>query len=186
MDSELIEEKIKGETIKFKTRPGVFSRQRLDLGSKLLIDKMEIEDGTLIADLGCGSGIIGFAAAKQNREGHVHLLDVNLRFVELAKENAQLNRLWNVEVFLSDNFSAVPGRTYHQILSNPAQHVGNEYLEDLAKECFKHLKPGGQVMWVVQKQMKEFIERLFQSTFKNAKIVAHGKDHAVVAANKTS
>ena len=127
MDNVLIEN-LRGFEIKLKTKTGVFSKSGVDLGSKLLIDNMEISDGTLIADLGCGTGVVGFVAAKLNPSGHVHLLDDHLRSVELAKENTQLNNLKNVEIFLSDLFSAVETRTYHLILSNPPQHLGNEFL----------------------------------------------------------
>lgn len=185
MDDILVE-KLRGHEVKFKTKPGVFSRAGLDGGTKLMVDNMEIKDETVIADLGCGTGIIGFMVAKMNPNGHVHLLDVNLRTVELAQENALLNRLWNVEVYLSDNFSAVESRTYHQIFSNIAQHLGNEYLEETAKDCFEHLKPYGRVSWVVQKHVKPLIERLFQNTFGNCKIVAHGKDHVVLEARKSN
>lgn len=172
--------KLRGFEFEFKTKPGVFSRGGLDWGSQLLIEKMEVEDGTMMADLGCGSGVIGFAAAKLNPKGHVHLLDVNLRVVELAKENTSLNDFKNVEVFLSDLFSSVSDRTYHTILSNPSQHLGNEFLEEAAKECFKHLKEGGKVYWVVQKHVRPPVERLFKKCFRNCTIVAHGKEHVVL------
>lgn len=176
----IIEENIKGVKIKFKTRPGVFSKSRFDLGSKLLFENIEIPEEGLIADLGCGTGVIGFTAAIFAPKGHVHLLDVNLRTIELAKENAQLNRLKNVEIFLSDQFSAVPERTYNLILSNPAQHLGNEFLEETAKECFKHLKKNGQVIWVVQKHLKNYVQRLFQNIFGEGTILAAGKDHIIL------
>ncbi len=184
---DLIVGKIKGVEVKFKTKPGVFSRQGLDLGSKLLVEKVDfskLPEKGMVADLGCGSGVIGFFVAKLNPLAHVHLLDVNLRSVELAEENAKLNRLYNVEVHLSDNFSAVAERSYHLILSNPAQHLGNEYLKETAKDCYEHLKPGGEVYWVVQSHVKPVIERLFEKNFGNCTIVAHGKEHVVLKGEK--
>lgn len=184
MDNPIITENIHGVEVSFKTKSGVFSKAGLDSGSKLLIDSMEIKDGTLVADLGCGTGVIGFVAAKLNPSGHVHILDVNLRTIELAKENAELNKFKNVEVFLSDIFSAVPDRTYHTILSNPPQHLGNEFLEETALECFNHLKPGGVTFWVMQNHLKPVSDRLFQKYFGNCKIVSHGREHVVLKAVK--
>lgn len=181
---DIITQNLRGFEIKFKTRPGVFSRQGLDLGSRLLIDNMKVENGSMVADLGCGSGVIGFVAAKLNPKGHVHLLDVNLRTVELATNNVDLNNFKNVEVFLSDLFSAVCDRTYHLILSNPVQHSGNEFLEESARECFKHLKSGGVVYWVIQKHVTPLIKRLFEKYFSNYEVVAHGKMHSVIKAEK--
>lgn len=181
---QLLTENLRGFEVKFRTRPGVFSKQGLDNGTRLLIDHLEIEDGTLIADVGTGAGVLGITCAKLNPHGRVHLLEDHLRAFKLAEENVQLNNLNNVEVYLSDLFSAVEGRTYHQIFSNPPQHLGNEFLDLIAGECLKHLKPGGEVWWVMQKHLKSFMERLFANHFGNCTIIARGKEHVVLRAQR--
>lgn len=182
--SHLVIERIRGWEIKLQTKAGVFAKQGVDVGSRLLIKQLEISDGSQIADLGCGSGVIGLVVAKLNPRGHVHLLDDHLRAVELAKENIRLNKLTNAEVYLSDLFSTVSDRTYHLILSNPPQHLGNEFLEEATKECLKHLKQSGQVIWVVQKHVKPVIERLFNQYFANCSLIARGPQHVVIEARK--
>lgn len=179
---DLHTEKIKDFEIRFHTKPGVFSRRGLDAGTRLLLDNISVSDGAMIADLGCGSGVLGFTVAKLTPKGHVHLLDSNLRTVELAKVNADLNRLKNVEVYLSDLFSAVSDRCYHLILSNPPQHLGNEFLDETAGECLKHLKKGGEVFWVMQSHLKPVAKRLFEKHFGNCTIVAHTKGYVVIKA----
>ena len=179
---EIIVEKLKGVEIKFKTKAGVFSKSGIDDGTKLLINNMEIKDGTLIADLGAGTGIVGFAAAKLNFNGHVHLLDSDIRAVELATENSDLNKFKNVEVFLSDLFSTVSERTYNQIFSNPPQQMGNKFLEELINECFKHLKPKGELLLVVKKNVKPFMERTIKNKFGNCDVLAQGREHVVLKA----
>ncbi len=183
MDNTITED-LKGFEIKFKTKPGVFSEKGLDLGTRLLIDNMEVKDGTLIADLGSGTGTVGLTAAKLNPYGHIHLLDDHLRSVTLAEENVELNGLKNVEVYLSDLFSAVEGRTYHQIYCNPPQDLGNEFLDEMVNECFQHIKQDGQVYFVVQKQINSVIERLFKKYFGNCTIVATGKIHVILKGEK--
>lgn len=182
--NNIITENLKGFEIKFKTKPGVFSEKGLDLGTRLLIDNMEVNDGTQIADLGSGTGITGLIAAKLNPKGYIHLLDDHLRSIELAKENIELNNLKNVEVYLSDLFSAVDERTYHQIYCNPPQDMGNKFLEEMVSECYKHLKIGGEVHFVIQKHIKPVIERLFKKYFGNSTIVATGKIHIVLKGEK--
>lgn len=176
----IITENLRGFEIKFKTCPGVFSEKGVDLGTKLLINNLEIPEGSLIADLGSGSGIVGLVAAKLNPRGHVHLLDDSLRSKAVAEKNVELNGLKNVEVYLSDLFSAVPNRTYQQIFCNPPQDKGNEFLEELISECLRHLKENGIVYLVVQNHIKPVIERLFAKHFGNSTIVAHGKIHVVL------
>ena len=182
--NDFITENLRGFEIKLKLKPGVFSPRSVDSGSKLFIDHLKVADGTVIADVGCGSGVIGIVAAKLNPSGHVQLLDDHLRSTELARENVELNRLKNAEVYLSDVFSAVGERTYHQIISNPPQHLSNDFLDFLAGEFNKHLKPGGEIWWVVQKHLKPFIKRLFDNHFGNCTIVAHGQEHVVLKAKR--
>lgn len=182
--NDFIIENLRGFEIKFKTKSGVFSKQGLDSGTKLLIENLQVEDETLIADLGSGTGVLGFVLAKLDPKGHVHLLDDHLRSIELAKENAELNNLRNIEIYLSDMFSAVPERTYQQIFSNPPQQLGNEFLEELIQESFKHLKPGGQLWLVIKSNLKSVIERMLNSVFKNAKIVAQNKESVVFLSRK--
>lgn len=180
----IITENLKGFEIKFKTKPGVFSGKGVDLGTRLLINNLKIPDGSLVVDLGSGSGVLGLVAAKMNPHGHVHLLDDHLRSVKLAEENVKLNGLKNVGVYLSDLFSAVDSRTYQQIYCNPPQDMGNEFLEELIRECYKHLKENGEIYLVVQNHIKPVIERMFQKHFGNSTIVAHGKIHVVLGGVK--
>lgn len=62
------------------------------------MEKMEVREGSLVADLGSGNGAVGMVAARLNPQGYVHLLDDHLRSVNLAKENLELNNI-NAEVF---------------------------------------------------------------------------------------
>lgn len=180
--NNIITENLRGFKIKFETKAGVFSEKGLDNGTRLLIDNLEVSDNTLIADLGSGSGVVGIVCAKLNPKGHVHLLDDHLRSVELAKRNVELNKLKNIEVYLSDLFSAVPNRTYHQIFTNPSQSLGNEFLEELIKESFSHLKTNGMLWLVVKNNVRGFIERVLKNIFPKHEIVAHGKEHIVIKA----
>lgn len=179
-------ESLKGFNIRLKSRPGVFSKNKIDEGSRLLIENVEIKNGTLIADLGCGSGIIGIIAAKLNPKGHVDLFDVNLRMIELSKTNIELNQVKNAEVFISDLFSAVGDKNYHQILSNPPLHLGNDFLNECMSECYKHLKPESSVVLVVQKHLKPYVEKLLESYFGNSKVVARGQKHIVIKAERSN
>lgn len=182
----IITENLRRFEIKFKTKAGVFSKQGLDSGTRLLIDNLEVKDETLIADLGSGIGVIGFIAAKLNPKGHVHLLDDHLRSVELAKENVELNNLRNVESYLSDLFSAVESRTYHQIFSNPPQQLGNEFLEELILESFNHLKPNGELWLVIKNNLKSVIIRMLEKTFSKYEIITQGREHIVIKSKKLS
>lgn len=185
MDNNIKEENIRGFNIKFKTKPGVFAKHGLDDGSRLLLKNLKVDNNTLIADLGCGTGIVGFVCAKLNPEGHIHLLDDHLRSVNLAKESLELNNLNNVEIYLSDLFSAVLDRTYHLIVSNPPQQMGNEFLEEVIKESYNHLKSKGKLVLVIKNNFKKVIERILEQYFSKYEVLATSREHLVVEAIKT-
>src|SRR4051812_27447070 len=80
-------ERVRGVEQQFRTRPGVFSAKGLDDGTRLLIERVDLTGATLVADLGCGAGPIGIAAARLAPGVHVHLLDEHLRAVDVARDN---------------------------------------------------------------------------------------------------
>lgn len=177
-------ENLRGFQIKFKTKSGIFSPHGIDDGTRLLINQIAVEDKSLVADLGSGTGIIAFVLARLNPKARIHLLDDHLRSVELAKQNASLNNLSNIEIYLSDLFSAVKDRTYHQILSNPPQQLGNEFLEELIDESYRHLKPAGSLWIVVKNNLLPVIERTMRNKFQNVKIVSRSREHVVLKGEK--
>jgi 16S rRNA (guanine1207-N2)-methyltransferase len=181
---EIIEQKIHGFTIKLKTKPGVFSAKGIDSGTRLLIDCMKPVDEGVIADLGAGSGILGFVIAKMSPKAHVHLLEDHMRSFSLLEENVELNQLKNVEIFLSDLFLAVSSRTYNQIFSNPPQQLGNQFLEEVIDECFNHLKNDGELWLVIKRNLKEPLKRMLEKSFAEIEIVETNKEYLVFKAIK--
>lgn len=177
---KVIEISIKGITIKYLTKPGIFAKHGLDDGTKLLLETIEVKDETLIADLGGGAGIISLVIAQFNKHGHIHLLEDHLRSVNLARKNVELNKLSNMEIYLSDLFSAVENRTYHQILSNPPQQMGNEFLLELVEQSKEHWKSQGEFWVVVKNNIKPVMENFMKQIFGSFKLIKSGKEHSVL------
>ena len=77
---------LRGAELRFKTDAGVFSRERLDLGTKLLVESLDLSGVQAPLDLGCGYGPIGLALAWELPEIRVYMSDLNRRATELADE----------------------------------------------------------------------------------------------------
>ena len=87
-----------------------------------------------ILDLGAGSGCIGIACAYAFPDARVDLVDVSAEALEVARRNVAEHGLEEqVEVIQSDLFSALKGRHYDLIVSNPP-YVGLEELDSLPPE----------------------------------------------------
>ena len=68
------------------SQPGVFSWDRVDPGSALLLDHLPVLSGRG-ADFGCGVGILSRAVLASAKVEQVTLIDIDLRAVECARRN---------------------------------------------------------------------------------------------------
>ena len=62
----------------------MFSKKGVDYGSKHLIETMELPEDASVLDVGCGYGPMGLSAAVMCPKGHVTMVDINERAVELS------------------------------------------------------------------------------------------------------
>lgn len=87
-----------------------------------------------VLDLGTGSGCIAVACAKVFPGTKVDAADISEDAVEVARINVRRHRLGGrVRVLKSDHFSALRGRTYDIIVTNPP-YVGERELRRLPAE----------------------------------------------------
>ncbi|MCM3125739.1 MULTISPECIES: class I SAM-dependent methyltransferase [unclassified Mesobacillus] len=144
---------LKGNTFRFKTDSGVFSKKEVDFGSRLLIDTFELKkaDGMLL-DVGCGYGPIGLSIARAYPEAMVHMVDVNERAIMLAKENASENKVDNVKIYESDRLNGVEEDGFDAILTNPPIRAGKKIVHDIFEQSFQRLAEGGELWVVIQKK----------------------------------
>jgi len=168
----------------FQTTWGLFSPRRLDDGSRMLINKIELESNHDTLDLGCGYGAVGLAIARDCPDGQVHLVDKDFIAVEYAAKNAARNHLSNCHAYLSNAFSKVPDMQFDNIVSNLPANVGREMLEIILNDAKTHLKPGGKLYVVTIAGLRKFIKRNFIEVFGNYEKLKQGKTYTVgVAVN---
>ena len=115
------------ETFELETLPGVFSAKRLDPGSELLIEglaRMAMpKPPRRIIDLGCGTGVLGLAAAKLFPGAEVLLVDADTRAVQCAERNvARLGLGDRCRVLWWDAHEKPPETGFDWALLNPPFH----------------------------------------------------------------
>lgn len=179
--------RIRGLDLRLRTDAGVFSRSRLDRGTELLLEALDVGPCELILDLGCGYGILGIAAAMLSEGGHVILTDINERAVRLARENVRANRATNAEVRAGDLYVPVTGLAFDHIVCNPPLRAGRAVVDRIISEAPAHLHEGGR-LWLVARtrQGADSLQDRMAETFGNAEIVQRGSGYKVLCATRAA
>jgi len=171
---------------RFKTDNGVFSKREVDFGSRLLIESFELPvlDGPIL-DVGCGYGPIGLSIAKSDSGRLVHMIDVNERALQLAKENAALNGIDNVKIYESDRLTNVTESNFAAILTNPPIRAGKRIVHAIFQESFDHLAANGELWVVIQKKQgaPSAIEKL-KGIYAHVEVVKREKGYFIIKSVK--
>jgi 16S rRNA (guanine1207-N2)-methyltransferase len=184
-DKQIVRTVLRGYELSFQTDSGVFSKEGIDYGSKVLIECMDIPKPANVLDVGCGYGPIGLTAAKLAAAGHVTMLDINERAIELAKQNAERNRVLNVTVLQSDGLGAVDGLMFDRIITNPPIRAGKATVHRIFEEAYHSLVKGGQLWIVIQKkQGAPSAMAKLEQLFEDVREITKDKGYRVIAARK--
>ncbi|MBO0889891.1 MAG: methyltransferase [Acidothermales bacterium] len=174
-----------GRSYALRTARGVFSADRLDLGTQVLLDRgpRPPASGRLL-DLGCGYGPIACVLAIRSPDAEVWAVDVNERARSLTERNAAALGLANVRVAAPD---AVPGDlAFAAIYSNPPIHVGKPALHELLHTWLARLEPDGAAYLVVQRNLgADSLHRWLVSEGYACDRLASAKGYRVLGASLT-
>ncbi len=181
---QLVSDYLRGVTVEFYVAPGVFSWKEVDEGTRILVEHAIVPEQGVILDLGCGYGVIGITLAKAYPRLRVVMVDINPLAVELAKLNAKLNKVEDrVEVLQGDLYTAVEGREFDAIISNPPLAAGFKTLQRIIEEAPQHLKTGGLLELVLRKG-EEKVENMMRKVFGNARTLLRKKGYTILVAEK--
>ena len=140
-----------GNKFIFLTDNGVFSKDGLDFGSRLLLETIPLDEvGGKILDMGCGYGVFGIVVGKLT-SAHVDMVDVNLRALHLAERNARENHVDNVNIFESNVYQNVSSK-YSSIITNPPIRAGKQVVYDIVMNAKNYLEENGKLFLVIRKE----------------------------------
>lgn len=176
------------QNLTFNSDNGVFSKATVDFGTRTLLEALNLKEFTgEVLDVGCGYGPIGLAIAKAVPEIHVDLVDVNLRALDLCKENAEQNNIHNVTIWESDTYDKVEKTTYQTVVSNPPVRAGKSVVTKILVEAKNHLQVGGSLIIVLQKkQGAPSAKKKMEQVFGNAEIIHKQKGYYIIKSVKES
>jgi len=152
--------------LKISSLPGVFSANKLDIGTRVLLNYLpENIANKKCIDLGCGNGIIGAVIAKQSTDNHVLLTDESALAIESARINFLHNKLNNGEFIQTHSLSGIEDRSFDYVFCNPPFHQNNTQTLSIASAMFKdaaHVLNQNGEFWVVANRHLPYYKMLQQ------------------------
>ncbi len=147
------------------TAAGVFSPDRLDVGTGVLLTNSPPPPaGGHFLDLGCGWGPIALSLALESPHATIWAVDVNERALDLVRRNAEELGLSNVNAARPED---VPGDvTFRTIRSNPPIRVGKNELHGMLEHWIPRLAERSDGYFVVQRNLgSDSLQRWLAATF---------------------
>ena len=136
----------------FKSDNGVFSKEKLDFGTRLLLENLPLKDmrGDIL-DLGCGYGVVSIILSRFI-DAKFDAVDVNKRALHLFEMNIKLNKSTNINYFESNCYDSIDkDKLYDYIITNPPIRAGKEVVYKMLRGAKEHLKKDGYLYFVMRK-----------------------------------
>jgi 16S rRNA (guanine1207-N2)-methyltransferase len=177
----LVRTTLRGRSFEFLTSASVFSKRRVDLGTRLLIESMVLPESGFVLDVGCGYGAVGIVAAALNPKLRVVMTDVNMRAVRLARKNVELNKVPNAEARYGFFYEPVEGLVFDCVLSNPPVSAGMETVKSIVKQAPKVMADKATFQMVIRSKIgAKVLPAVLGETFGNCSVLARGSGFRVL------
>jgi 16S rRNA (guanine1207-N2)-methyltransferase len=181
----LIRTYLRGRPFEFLTSSGVFSKNRIDLGTRLLTESMVLPEKGCLLDIGCGYGVVGISAAVFNPDLHVVMVDVNRRAVWLARQNIVKNYVGNVEARRGNLYEPVEELVFDCVLSNPPVSAGMETVKAIICGAPEFMAKKGVFQMVVRSKVGgKRLRAFFEQAFGTVEVLARESGYRVLISQK--
>ncbi|MFQ3265029.1 MAG: 16S rRNA (guanine1207-N2)-methyltransferase [Colwellia sp.] len=177
---------IEGIELTIASLPGVFSQQKLDVGTALLLSNLPDKITGKVLDFGCGAGVISCFIGKKFNNANLSLLDVSALALTSAQESLALNNL-SGNIFPSNSLSDVNDH-YNYVVSNPPFHQGikthYQASEDFLAGINKKLNKQGNITIVANSFLR--YQPIMETHIGNTRVITKQKGFTIYQAQLSS
>lgn len=170
----------------FYSDNGVFSKNNIDYGSRLLIETYLKENDInekRVLDVGCGYGFLGIMVSRVT-DSYVEMIDINKRAVHLTNMNIKRYKDFKGKTYVSNVYENVEGK-YDIIITNPPIRIGKEKLLEILIGAFDHLENNGLLYYVIRKDQGALsIKKILEENSINVEIINRDKGYFIYRAKK--
>ena len=178
---------LEGTAFEIINQSNVFSRERLDIGTRFLLQHLPRTEGPReIIDLGCGNGLLGLMAAQQNPEASLSFIDESYMAIASARANfKQIDpTLQRAKFYLDDGLAEFQKHAADLILCNPPFHQSHAVGDAVALSMFRQsasvLRDRGE-LWVVGNRHLDYHFKL-RRWFSSVDVVTSNKKFVILRA----
>lgn len=182
--------KLEGSHLILCNHANVFSREKLDIGSRLMLQHLPQRQEALdVVDLGCGNGVLGLCFAKDNEGSRLHFVDESYMAAASAKQNYQQleNRSGSAEFHCADGLKSFDDDSMDLVLCNPPFHQQQAISDAAALSMFRDsvrvLRVTGE-LWVIGNRHLQYHQKL-KRYFKRVEVVASDRKFVILRAALT-
>ncbi|MFH9663315.1 methyltransferase [Streptomyces sp. NPDC017248] len=166
---------------------GVFCADRLDVGTRFLLEHLPGPGPGRVVDLGCGNGVVGTAVALADPTAEVLFVDESYQAVASAEATYKANGVpGHAEFRVGDGLAGVAAASVDLVLNNPPFHSHQATTDTTAWRMFtgakRALRPGGE-LWVIGNRHLGYHLKL-KRLFGNSQLVASDPKFVVLKAVK--
>lgn len=184
-DIKTIRYKFADRDFQFRTDAGVFSKDRVDPGTDLLLSSLRVDEEDAFLDLGCGYGAVGVIVGTFRPNSRIYMVDVNERACKLAEENLKDNGVRNAKVISGDGLEAVRDMSFDVIATNPPIRAGKSVIYKMAEDSFSRLNSKGKYYAVIRtSQGADSMAAFLKSVFQNVETVGKKSGYKVLCSIK--
>jgi len=164
----------------------LFSREKLDIGTRFFLENIPRGDFKNILDLGCANGLIGLKAKQLNPSATIHFVDESYMAIKSARANYQNSfddsAIYNwTNCYEDEDFSEVD-----LVLCNPPFHQGNTIGDFIAWQMFKNsfqkLQRGGKLIVIGNSHLRYNLK--LKKIFGNCKIINQNKKFHILESTR--
>lgn len=168
----------------FYSDNGVFSKDYIDYGSRLLLESYlkNARNNIRVLDVGCGYGYLGIVIGNITNS-YVDMIDVNKRAIHLTQKNIKRYKDFQGNAFISDAYENIQDK-YDVIITNPPIRVGKDKVLEILENAFDHMNEDGELYFVIRKDQGALsIKKRLESTQK-IEIINRDKGYFVFKSKK--
>jgi len=173
-----------GKSLRFFTSRELFSSVAVDRGSDFLLQsigrRIPPTDGAMVADIGCGIGVLGLALQARNPALRLTCADRDALALAFTQHNGRANKLPPAQCIGSLGVNGLPEKNYDLVVCNIPAKAGGPVIRAMIHGFGSVITNGkGTAAVVIVKPLAEFAEQVIRDTQGEILFRDSGSEHTV-------